>query len=93
MVLPPSKKIIDIAKKYGWNDNNIIKICLPKWYKYNNYKNNIINKTKSIFIMFTWRNLKKKDYLISPSYIKNIINLLNNVILLSTLKKYNITYQ
>ena len=91
LVLPPSKKIIDIAKKYGWNDNNIIKICLPKWDKYNNYKNNIINKTKSIFIMFTWRNLKKKDYLISPSYIKNIINLLNNVILLSTLKKYNIT--
>jgi CDP-glycerol glycerophosphotransferase (TagB/SpsB family) len=94
LVLPSSKKIIDIAKKYGWSDNNIIKLCLPKWDKYNINKNQIINNkekyNESIFIMFTWRNLKKKKYKISPSYISNIINLLNNDILLSSLKKKNI---
>ena len=94
LVLPSSTKIIDIAKKYGWTDNNIIKLCLPKWDKYNIYKYQIINSrekhNKYIFIMFTWRNLKNNNYSISPSYIKNIFNLLNNDILLSTLKKKNI---
>ena len=93
LVLPPSKKIIDVARKYGWSDNNIIKLCLPKWDKYINKSKKINNKEKyneSIFIMFTWRNLKDKKYSISRSYISNIINLLNNDILLSALKKKNI---
>ena len=30
LVLVPSKKIIAVALKYGWKEENIIKICLPK---------------------------------------------------------------
>ena len=52
-------KIINLAKKYGWTDENIIKINLPRWDKYNNkndYIQNIIKlNSNSIFMMFTWR--------------------------------------
>jgi CDP-glycerol glycerophosphotransferase (TagB/SpsB family) len=65
--LPPSKKIICNAKKFGWKDKDIIKIGLPRWDLLNYYekKKNVFlekanNKNKSIFIMFTWRELKKK---------------------------------
>ena len=34
IVIPPSKIFIDIAKKYGWKDDDIIKVNLPKWDKY-----------------------------------------------------------
>jgi hypothetical protein len=95
ILLPPSKKVIFIAKKYGWEDENIIKINLPRWDKYNNEILSNLNdtnefKTQSILFMFTWRNLKsKKD--ISPYYIKNIISLLTNSNLEETLSKNNIT--
>lgn len=92
ILLPPSEKIISIAKHYGWKENDIIKLNLPRWDKYNeNYyekTNNI--KTNSIFIMFTWRNIKKnKD--ISSFYFENIINLINNNLLNENIKKKNIT--
>ena len=97
VLLPPSKKIISVAKNYGWNENDIIKICLPKWDKYDAYRNKLKlrkyfeNKKNSIFIMFTWRNLTNSTYKISPIYIKNIVNLINDNILNKALKKYNIT--
>ena len=66
ILLPPSDKIISIAKKYGWTDNKIIKINLPRWDKYNNNEIEICNfgnneniKNNSILIMFTWRDLLK----------------------------------
>ena len=63
LVLPPSKKIIDLAKKYGWIDGNIIKMNLPRWDKYNkidsNQTKNIKINSNSIFVMFTWRAIKK----------------------------------
>lgn len=96
LVLPPSKKIISLAKLYGWTDDNIIKNCLPKWDKYEIYQNNIKyspnnNKTnKSIFIMFTWRNLLNNSYNISSLYLKNIMNLINNEELLTVLKRKNV---
>jgi CDP-glycerol glycerophosphotransferase (TagB/SpsB family) len=94
LVLPPSNKIISIAKKYGWNENNIIKICLPKWDKYNNYelkiKSGKIKIKKSIFIMFTWRNLLNNNWNISSIYIKNIISLINDNYLNKVLEKKNI---
>jgi hypothetical protein len=34
LLIPPSKKIISMAKKYGWKDENLIKLNLPKWDKY-----------------------------------------------------------
>ena len=87
IVIPPSKKIIFMAKKYGWKDENIIKINLPRWDKYNNEvlsnkNNNNKFTTRSILLMFTWRAIKKKKN-ISLFYINNIISLLIN----SDLKK------
>lgn len=93
IVLPPSKKIISVAKQYGWTEDNIIKNCLPKWDKYDIYKYNKKNNSnnKSIFIMFTWRNLLDISYNISSFYLNNIIYLINNEDLLKILKKNNIT--
>ena len=96
ILLPPSEKIISVAKQKGWNDNNIIKINLPRWDKYVNIEDNLyfiehknIIKRNSIFIMFTWRKcLAKKK--ISLYYIKNIFNLLYSNKLKKELKKNNI---
>ena len=38
ILIPPSKKLISVAIKYGWKDENIIKMNLPKWDKF--YNNN-----------------------------------------------------
>ena len=90
ILLPPSNIIIYNAKKYGWTDNNIIKIGLPRWdifLKYEKYKlkaNKIIYE-KSIFIMFTWRDLKPNQT-ISKYYFKNILNLIYNKQLNNILK-------
>ena len=92
ILLPPSDKIISVAKKYGWKDENIIKINLPKWDKYNNnlYPIQGAIKKNSIFIMFTWRQMKK-DKKISIHYINNILKLINNNELIKALTKKNIT--
>ena len=96
ILLPPSDKIISVAKKYGWTDNNIIKNCLPKWDRYDIYKNNKsqynneTNISKSIFIIFTWRMMNSKLN-ISTYYFNNIYNLINNNILKDILIKNNIT--
>lgn len=82
-LLIPSDKIISIAKRYGWEDKDIIKMNLPKWDYYNNdynesfleYKKKLTNN--SIFIMFTWRNIKKNRQ-ISSYYLNNITDLINN---------------
>ena len=84
ILIPPSNIIINIAKKYGWKDKDIIKINLPRWDKFNQknlFKNlkEELNKN-SIFIMFTWRDIKP-NMTISSLYIKNIFNLLKNDIL------------
>lgn len=92
ILLPPSNILISIAKKHGWKDENIIKINLPRWDKYNfNYyyydKSNFNNN--SILVMFTWRKIKK-DKNISIDYFKNIINLINNEELYFYLKSNSI---
>ena len=78
----------------GWNENNIIKLNLPRWDKYfnnNKYFNDLGNiESNSIFIMFTWRELKKNQR-ISRYYMDNIISLINNDKLNNHLIKYNIT--
>ena len=96
ILLPPSEKIISVAKKFGWKEKNIIKINLPRWDKYNDDKNKVfvsdikeIIKNNSIFIMFTWRNILKNKQ-ISSDYFKNIKKLLYNKILNKELKKSNI---
>lgn len=90
MLLVPSKKIINAALHYGWKEKNIIKICLPKWDKYDNYKKEIKEIGNSIFILFTWRNLKKGKT-ISNDYIDNILKLINNNKLIQKLIEKNIT--
>ena len=88
ILIPSSKRLIYMAKKYGWTDENIIKINLPRWDKYN--INNEYNlKNKIIFIMFTWRD-PKKNGTISTDYFKNILNLINNHLLINLIKKRNI---
>ena len=98
ILLPPSQKIISNAKKYGWNDESIIRIGLPRWEFFTKKenistpfsKNNDINK-KSIFAMFTWRDLKENQT-ISKYYFKNIFKLINNKILIKVLKENNIRF-
>ena len=79
MIIPPSINLISIAKKYGWKDRNIIKICLPRWDNYNIIGKNFSpvnnNKKLSIFLMFTWRLFKIGKYL-TAFYLDNIFNLL-----------------
>ena len=82
LLIPPSDKLISIAKRYGWTDENLIKMNLPRWDKYNNHSHFIFEKNSnitnnSLFIMFTWRDFKRKKS-ISSYYFKNIINLVEN---------------
>ena len=98
ILLPPSQKIISNAKKYGWNDENIIRNGLPRWEFFTKNENssnpfsinNDINN-KFIFAMFSWRDLKKNQT-ISKYYFKNIFNLINNKILIKVLKENNINF-
>jgi hypothetical protein len=78
ILIPPSRQLISMAKYYGWKDKNIIKINLPRWDKYNAFKNikkeEYINN-KNIFIMFTYRQMKKGKS-ISNLYFDNINGLI-----------------
>ena len=94
ILIPPSKKLISVAQKYGWKDEDIIKINLPRWDEYEKNYDKLINngklKTNSIFIMFTWRYIKENKT-ISHYYNDNITKLLTNKYLIKELNKYNIT--
>ena len=99
IVIPPSEIIISVAKNYGWKDEDIIKVNLPKWDKYNHNCNisfdlekKIKFKNNSIFLLFTWRDIKKNKE-ISSDYFKSINNFLQNNILFEALhKKDSILY-
>jgi len=96
ILIPPSQKLINIAKKYNWTDDNIIKINLPRWNIYDNYESSLktynkdIVKNSSIFIMFTWRFIRSNKN-ISSDYIYNILELINNKLLNKILISNNIT--
>ena len=91
ILIPPSNILISVAKNYGWKDENIIKINLPRWDKYNDIENfNKEHQAKNIFIMFTWRTIKKRKN-ISKLYFQNINGLLNNNFLIKYLNKYKVT--
>ena len=95
ILIPPSKKLISVAINNGWKEEDIIKINLPRWDKYNNlslYLNDdsSLIKNNSIFVMFTWRQFKNKKYL-SSYYFRNIFNLINNKKLNLNLKNKNIS--
>jgi len=98
ILLPPTDKIIYIAKKYGWKDEDIIKMNLPRWALYNidinenlfSSNNHYIIKNNSILIMFTWRDIIKSKE-ISVYYLKNLSDLIFNDILEKEIEENNIT--
>ena len=49
LVASTSNKIISFVKQYGWTDEDIIKICFPKWDKYDDFQKNIIFEKKKNF--------------------------------------------
>ena len=36
LLIPNSERLINMTKKYGWKEENLIKFNLPRWEKYNN---------------------------------------------------------
>ena len=94
IVISPSKKIISLALKNGWEEKDLIKICLPKWDKFDELKNIKRNNNKSIFIFFTWRIWKQNisdEIKLKSEYFNNIIKLMNNELLTDSLNKNGIT--
>ena len=88
---PDSPKIISIAKKYGWKDENIIRVGRPKWDIYDEYeKHEKNNNEKSLFLMFTWRVIRQGKS-ITGDYLNNILKLLKNRKLINSLVEHNIT--
>ena len=96
MLLPPCQRIIDVALKGGWKNENIIKIGLPKWDTYDIYNKNKIafqaekNIERAIFIMFTWRKVKKGQNM-SELYYDNLNNILYNSNINKELQNRNIS--
>ena len=35
-MLPPSERVINLAKSFGWEEDDILQINFPRWDKYNN---------------------------------------------------------
>ena len=95
IVVSNSEKIINLAKKYGWKEDDLIKICLPKWDNLgNNSRKKHKSKKKSIFIFFTWRKWKKNitdNNKINSDYFQNIIKLINDKTLINSLNYHGIT--
>ena len=89
ILLPPNKRIINIAIEGGWKIENIIKIGLPKWDNYIIYEKNMLSPKRSIFLMFTWRKVKKGKVM-SDLYYDNIYNILNNIAINEQLKNNSI---
>ena len=88
LVIPPCDKLIDVAKKYGFKDEDIIKMNLPRWDKYNHIEEK--NDNKTILMLFSWRALQKGQN-VSTFYMDNITYILNNTILEKELEKNKIT--
>jgi len=94
ILLPPSKMFINLALRAGWKDENIIKIGYPKWDNYELHPTKTLsnkfkeNKEKAIFMMFTWRKLKRGRSA-SKLYYNNIYNLLNDPEINEQLYLYN----
>jgi CDP-glycerol glycerophosphotransferase (TagB/SpsB family) len=91
-IILPSDRIISIARQYGWKKKNIIKIGLPKWDLFYNYSLIMKKKfeKKCIFMMFTWRNLRKGKN-ISSHYFNNIFKLFKSFRLRKILNQNRVT--
>ena len=82
IVISTSEKIFSLALQNGWKEKDLIKICLPKWDKFDIFKKkNLMNKYKSIFFFFTWRQWNKNitdEVKLKSKYFINMIELINN---------------
>lgn len=94
LLIPNSEKLIRVPIKHGWKEENIIKFNLPRWEKYNFFNESINSigkiRNNSIFIMFTWREIKKRRK-ISKYYIRNIFDLINNKQIINNLQMHNLS--
>ena len=95
LVISTSEKIISLALKNGWKEVDLIKICLPKWDKLDKMKKNENKlKNRSVFFFFTWREWKEninEEAKLSSQYFQKIIELLNDEMLINSLKNNGIT--
>ena len=98
VLIPPSEPLISIALKFGWKTENIIKINLPKWDKYDGLNKEIIEnyihniKNNSILVMFTYRMTRVAWNLnMSKYYFENITKLIFNERLQKELEENNLT--
>lgn len=76
----------NIFKKYGFKDDQLIKCGLPRWDLLNERP---AESEKSIFVMFTWRDMICESFEKSL-YRKNLLKFLNNSELMNYLKVYNV---
>ena len=97
LLIPPSDILVNLPKRYGWKDDDLIKINLPRRDKFYFLNKDILSlknegriEYNSILIMFTWRG-KNPGKKISPFYFSNITDLMANQLLLKELKINNIT--
>ena len=83
ILIPPSERFVSLALLAGWKNEDIIKIGYPKWDYYDIHVAKALSlgyseeNEKSIFMMFTWRKVKKGKKA-SFLYYNNILNLLND---------------
>ena len=56
----------DAWVRHGWNETQLYKGALARWERFNHIK----NKRDAILIFFTWRKIKKKNFLSSTFYKK-----------------------
>lgn len=86
-ILAPSKKTYELYINKGlWNDQQIIKSGLPRWDKLKKEQ----NKSKNIFIFFTWRKTFEKQPYLSEKYFNKICSFLFNSKLEELINKNNI---
>ncbi|MBQ8750114.1 MAG: CDP-glycerol glycerophosphotransferase family protein [Alphaproteobacteria bacterium] len=83
-ILTSSDFEVDLLKKHGWKDEQLLKFGLPRWDLLDNTQNE-----KSIFIMFTWRQISPSIFAKSL-YFKRLSSLLNNKELHSFTEKNNV---
>ena len=95
IVISTSDQIISLALQNGWNEKDLIKLCLPKWDKLDSFINKKLKRqNRSIFFFFTWRNWNKNiidEMILKSNYFQNIIELLNNEYLVNSFNQHNIT--
>ncbi len=73
-------------KKYGWQDEKMIKIGLPRW---DLLQAPLSSTERSIFVMFTWRRFGREEFDHSL-YKENLLKMLYNEKLHNYLKQHNI---